>query len=203
MKLYNGIGAPNPRKVRIFIAEKGIDVPRVDLDLQAGAARTPDFLAKNALGGTPIIELDDGTVITESVAICRYLEDLHPTPPLFGSDVVSRAKVEMWNRRMEIEVMNVCGAIALHTFEFFKTRLTQIPAVAEASKARMPQVWAWLDKELSDGRPYLAGDSFSMADITGMCTTKLAEFTGTPVPDDLSHVSAWNARLRDRPSWEA
>ena len=202
MKLYNG-AAPNPRKVRIYLAEKQIELPRVDLDLQAGDARTPEFLKKNALGGTPVLELDDGSVLTESTAICRYLEELNPEPPLFGRDPLERAQVEMWNRRIEIELFTTLGNIAQNTFEFFQTRRIQVPEFAEAEKKMALRKLEWLDGEFADGRPWAAGDRFTMADITGMCAAMLSGFVGVEVPDALKHVRGWFERLQGRPSWDA
>lgn len=132
MKLYCGIG-PNSYRVRIFLTEKGIEVPRVEIDLLKGEHKSPEFLKINSLGYVPALELDDGTIITESVAICRFFEETHPRPPLFGTDPVSRAKVEMWNRRAELEVFATVGDYALHTQEFFKDRLPQHPASAKRS----------------------------------------------------------------------
>ncbi len=202
MKLYDA-KAPNPRRVRIFIAEKGMDVPRDTLDLDSGQARTPGFLAKNSLGQVPVLELDDGTVITESVAICRYLDSLQPDPPLFGGTPKGEAQVEMWNRRMELEILNTIANVAQHSFPFFKDRVTQVPAFAAAQMALIPAKWAWLDSEMADGRPFIAGDSFSAADITGMVATKLSELLGSPIPDSLAHVARWDAEVRARPSWNA
>ena len=202
MKLYNA-PAPNPRKVRIFLAEKGIEIPRVDLDLQAGEGRTPEFLAKNSLGHTPVLELDDGTILTESVAICRYLEELHPDPPLFGSTPLERAQVAMWNRRIEIELMNTLGNIAQNTFEFFATRRIQVPAFAEAEREMAVRKLEWLDAEFADGRPFATGDRFTMADITGMCAAMLVGFVEVAVSPELKHVNGWFDRLRARPSWDA
>lgn len=202
MKLYNA-GAPNPRKVRIFLAEKGIEVPRVDLDLQAGESRTPEFLAKNALGGTPLLELDDGTILTESTAICRYLEALHPEPALFGRDPLERAKVEMWDRRIELELFNTFGNIAQHSFEFFKTRRIQVPAFAEAERQGAIKKLEWLESEFADGRPFATGEHFTFADVTAMCAAMLAGFVGVEVPDSLKHVRGWFERLQGRASWDA
>ena len=202
MKLYNS-SAPSPRRVRIFIAEKGCEIPREDLDIQKDESRTPEFLAKNSLGQVPALELDDGEVITESVAICRYLEDVYPDPPLFGVDPVDRAKVEMWNRRMEIEIMTTLGQIAQHTFPFFATRITQIPAVADANREAAAKKLAWLDGELADGRPFVAGERFSVADITGMAASMLAGFVEVEIPSSLSNLRRWDESVRSRPSWDA
>ena len=202
MKLYVAPG-PNSYRVRIFMAEKGIELPLVELDYAKREHKAPEFLKLNSLGQVPVLEFDDGTVITESVAICRYLESLHPTPALFGSDAVNKGKIEMWNRRMEQEVFATIGNVVLHSDEFFKDRHVQIPAFAEAQRKAIPQKWAWLDREMSDGRAYLAGDEFSMADINGMVTLWLSEVFSFEVPPKLANVARWNERLRQRPSWGA
>lgn len=202
MKLYCGIG-PNSYRVRIFLTEKGIEVPRVEIDLLKGEHKSPEFLKINSLGYVPALELDDGTIITESVAICRFFEETHPRPPLFGTDPVSRAKVEMWNRRAELEVFATVGDYALHTQEFFKDRLPQHPAFGEAQREHAPKKWAWLDRELADGRPFLAGEAYSIADITGSVAAWLGEMFGIERPDSLKNVNAWLERVRSRPSWNA
>lgn len=202
MKLYVAPG-PNSYRVRIFMAEKGIELPLVHIDFAKREHKSKEFLKLNSLGQVPVLELDDGTVVTESTAICRLLEDLHPTPPLFGSDAKSKGLIEMWNRRIEQEVFGTIGNVVLHTNEFFKERVAQIPAFAEAQKRAIPGKWAWLDREMSDGRLYLAGDEFSMADISGMVTLWLSEVFSFAIPAELQHVGAWNERLRRRPSWNA
>jgi glutathione S-transferase len=202
MTLYVAPG-PNSYRTRIFMAEKGIELPMVQLDFGKREHKSPEFLKLNSLGQVPVLVLDDGSVITESIAICRYLEALHPSPALFGSDAAAKGKVEMWNRRMENEVFGTIGNVVLHTNEFFKERLTQVPAFAEAQKRAIPEKWAWLDREISDGRPYLAGDEFSTADITGMITLWISEVFSFDVPSDLAYVQRWNERLRQRQSWNA
>lgn len=202
IKLHQGDG-PNSYRVRIFLAEKGLEVPLVRIDFGEMEHRAPEFLKLNSLGQIPVLELDDGTVITESVAICRYFEALHPTPPLFGANAVEQGKVEMWNRRVEIEIFGTIGNVALHTAELFKHRLTQFPAFAETQRALVPRKWEWLDREMADGRPFIAGDKFSVADITGMTVSWLGEFFGMPIPNGLPNVGRWNERVRARPSWNA
>jgi glutathione S-transferase len=202
MKLYSA-SAPNPRRVRIFLAEKGLDVPRVDLDLQAGENRTSEFRRLNSLSQTPVLELDDGSVITESMAICRYIEELHPDPSLFGTGPRDRARIEMWNWRMTHEVFGPIGNVAQHSLPFFATRRVQILAFAEAERQAVPAKWAWLDGELADGRLFIAADSFSVADITGMAALLLGEFLKIEIPATLRNVRRWDERVRDRPSWSA
>jgi glutathione S-transferase len=202
MKLYVAPG-PNSYRVRIFMAEKGIELPLVELDYAKREHKSPEFLKLNSLGQVPVLELDDGTVITESVAICRYLDALHPTPALFGSDALGKGKIEMWNRRMEQEVFATIGNVVMHTNEFFKERVVQVPAFAEAQKCAIPGKWAWLDREMRDGRAYLAGKDFSFADISGMVTLWLSEVFRFEVPPKLTNVARWNERVRQRPSWNA
>jgi glutathione S-transferase len=202
MKFYNAT-APNPRRVRIFLAEKGIDIPRVDLDLQAGDNRTPEFRRLNSLGQVPVLELNDGGAITESMAICRYIEELHPDPSLFGTNARERAQVEMWNGRMTYEIFLRIGNVALNTLPFFATRRTQFPAFAEAERKVLPEKWAWLDTELADGRLFISGDSFSVADITGMTASWLGEFLQIEIPAGLTNVRRWDERVRGRASWSA
>lgn len=202
MKLYQGDG-PNSYRVRIFMAEKGIEVPMVRIDFAKSEHRSPQFLKLNSLGQIPVLELDDGTVITESIAICRYLENLHPEPPLFGHDPISRAKVEMWNRRMEQQIFATIGNVALHSDPFFKERHIQVPAFAEAQRGEVPGKWQWLDSELDDGRPFIAGDFFSTADIIGMVASWLGDVFGMPIPDGVENVRRWDKAMRARPSWQA
>jgi len=202
MHLYWSIG-PNSYRTRIFLAEKGIEVPRTYLDFEKGEHRAPEFLKLNSLGQVPVLVLDDDTVISESIAICRYFEEVHPSPALFGGGPVERAKVEMWNRRAEIVIFGTIGDVALHTAPLFKDRLAQFPAFAEAQRAAVPAKWEWLDRELGDGRPFLAGDRFSIADITGGVAAWLGDFFGTELPSSLPNVRRWLDRVRSRPSWNA
>jgi glutathione S-transferase len=201
-RLYQGDG-PNSYRVRIFMAEKGVTLPLARVDFAKMEHKAPEFLKLNSLGQIPVLVLDDGTVITESVAICRWLEELHPSPPLFGEGAVERAKVEMWNRRVEIEIMGTIGNVALHSDAFFKERLTQFPAFAETERKAVPRKWAWLHRELADGRPFLAGERFSIADITGAVTAWLGDAFGMERPAELANVRRWLERVQSRPSWNA
>jgi glutathione S-transferase len=202
MKLYNG-PAPNPRRVRIFLAEKGIEIPRVDLDLLAGENRTAEFRKINSLGLVPVLELDDGSVIAESLAICRYLEELHPEPSLFGTTPRDRARIEMWNGRIAGELFIRIANVAQNTLPFFAGRRVQVAAFGEAERNVVPEKWRWLDDELADGRPFIAGDRFSVADITGMAASQLGERLGIEIPAALSNVRRWDERVRARASWSA
>ena len=201
-KLHCGIG-PNSYRVRIFMAEKGIELPLVDVDLLKGEHRAPAFLKLNSLGQIPVLELADGSVITESIAICRYIEAKYPWPKLFGDSPEYCGTVEMWNRRAEIEIFGTIGSVALHSDPMFANRLTQFPAFAETQRLAVPAKWAWLDREMADGRAFIAGEQFSVADITAAVAGWLGDFFGMEIPGDLPRVRRWNERVRARPSWNA
>ena len=203
MLLYDCKPAPNPWRVRIFLAEKGIEVEKTEVDVPGGETRRPEFLAINSLGETPVLKLDDGRHLTESLAICRYFEELHPNPPLMGRDAAEAGFVEMWTRRAEFQIMEPVAQVALHTFDFFADKLEQVPAYAETQKRLFAQRTAWLNEELSDGRSFLTGETFTVADITGMAALRIADYAGIAIDDSLSHTKAWEMRLRARESWNA
>lgn len=200
MKLYNELNpAPNPRRVRIFLAEKDISIPFVHVPLRQGSHKEPEFLTKNSLGQVPVLELDDGSTLSESVAICRYLEELHPQPALFGATPWQRAQVEMWIRRIEFGLMSRIGAVWLHTHKFTAHLGTQYKDFGEASRARAIKTLRWLNDELA-GREYLANDQFSMADIVTLTTVDFGAWIGIETPAELTHLHAWHARVTARPS---
>ena len=200
MKLYT---APSPSglRVSVFLAEKGIELPTETLDIQVGETRTDEFLQKNSLGEIPVLELDDGTLLTESMAICRYLEALHPDTPLMGTDPLASAKIRMWSRRMEQQIMGPVAEVAQHTFTFFADKLEQVPAYAETQKRLQDKRWAWFDRELADGRSYVCDDAFSVADITGMAVLMICRFAEMPVPARFENVKRWEGAMLARPSW--
>jgi glutathione S-transferase len=200
MKLYNELNpAPNPRRVRIFLAEKALSIPFVHVPLRQGAHKDPGFLRKNSLGQVPVLELDDGSTLSESVAICRYLEDLHPAPPLFGATPWQRAQVEMWMRRIEFTLMSRIGAVWVHTHKFTAHLGTQYKDFGEASRARAVKTLHWLNDELA-GREFLATDQYSMADIVALTTVDFGTWIGIEMPAELGHLHAWHARVTARPS---
>ena len=200
MKLHDAL-APNAWRVQAFIKEKGIDIPRQTISVVEGDTRKPDFLAINSLGEVPVLELDDGTRITESVAICRYLESLHPTPALFGTTPLAQAQVEMWNRRMEQQIFGYCAQFGLHMIPFFADKIEQMPEYAETQRRMLAKKWAWLDTELADGRPFIAGDAMSVADITGATALIICGFMDLEVPANAANVQRWADAMRERPSW--
>ena len=202
MILYDSTHAPNPRRVRIFLAEKGIEVPMRQVDLARRESRTEAFLAKNPLGAVPVLELDDGTCIAESVAICRYFEETQPAPPLFGTGARERALVEMWERRMESELFrNVAGTFQ-NTHEFFKGRIEQIPALGERCRRVARERLAWVDRELA-GRPFVAGDRYTIADITALCAVDFGRVVDIRIAPEHKHLARRHEAVSARPSARA
>ena len=202
MKLYESAQAPNPRRVRIFLAEKGIEVPIVPVDIGKAENRQPEFLARNPMGGVPVLELDDGTCIAESVAICRYFEEVQPDPPLLGIDARDRAIVEMWNRRMEFEVAMAAMQSFRNTHDFFKGRIPQVPEYGEVCKAAAIKRLEWLDQELA-GREFIAGDRYTIADITAVVGIDFGRVTGIRILPEQKHLQRWHAQVSARPSAKA
>jgi glutathione S-transferase len=199
MKLYDGGRAPNPRRVRVYLAEKGIDVALEPVDIGALAQRSPEFTAMNPLQRTPVLVLDDGSVITESIAICRYFEELFPDPPLFGSGALERARVEMWQRRVELGLLNAVAAVFRHLHPAMaEMEKPQIPEWGEANKAKVVDFLAFLDGHLAE-HDYLAGP-FSVADITGLVALDFMKPAKLVIPEDFHHVRRWHAALKQRPS---
>ena len=202
MKIYNSPVAPNPRRVRVFLAEKGVQVPYEDVDIGKAVNRQPEFLKKNPLAGVPVLELDDGTCIAESVAICRYFEGLHPEPPLMGVDAKDRAIVEMWNRRMELAILMPIADAFRQRHEFFKGRIRQCAEYAELQKANAEDNLKWLDRELASRR-YIAGDRFSIADITAMIAIDFGRVSKIAIQPDQQNLARWHAEVAARPSAKA
>jgi glutathione S-transferase len=200
MKLYDTKLAPNPRRVRVFLAEKGISVPTVEVDLGKLDHKAPDFAAKNPLQRTPALELDDGTVITESIAICRYFEELHPEPALFGTGALERAMVEMWQRRLEFDLFGTVSATFRHLHPAMKEmEVPQVPSWGEANKPRALAFLRFLDGHLA-ARPFVCGDHFTVADITGLISLDFMRPARLSVPEDCAHVRRWHEELSSRPS---
>ncbi len=193
--------APSPRRVRMFLAEKGLDVPYERLAIHE-ENRTPEFREKNPVSTLPVLELDDGTCIAESMAICRYFEETNPEPPLMGVDAQDKAVVEMWQRRMEIEVFSNITQVFRNTHDFFKGRITQVPAYGEACRAAVSKRLAWLDQELAD-RPFIAGERFSIADITALCGIDFGRVVKLGIQPDQKHLARWYEAVSSRPSAKA
>lgn len=202
MKLYDSTTAPNPRRVRIFLAEKGIALPTVQVDIGTRANLDPDFCAKNPFAQVPVLELDDGTCISESVAICRYFEEIQPEPPLFGAGIREKTLVEMWNRRVELELTNRVFLCFQNTSDFFKGRLTQVPEFGALSKQRAEQTLGLLDSVLASQR-FIAGDRFSIADITALVGVDFGRVIKLRPTPEQKNVLRWHAEVSARTSARA
>ncbi len=192
--------APNPRRVRIFVAEKGIDLPETRVRMQAREHKSDEHKARNSLGQLPTLVLDDGTAISESVAICRYLESLYPEPALFGRTAVEQALVEMWIRRIEFQLMTPVGMFWRHAHPLTAALLTQFNEFGESNRELYARSCSWLNKELEAGGPFLAGEAYSMADICALTTIDFATFTGLEIPETAGALRDWHARVSARPS---
>jgi glutathione S-transferase len=188
--------------VRIFLAEKGITVPTEQVDLGTLAHKTDAFRKMNPLMRVPVLELDDGTVLCESMAICRYFEETQPEPPLFGRDAKEKALVEMWSRRMELNVYNTVAAAFRHTNPAMAEREQQVADWGQLNLARAPEMLAFIDESLA-GKQYLAGDYFSVADITALVTVDFARIIKVRIGDEQKNLARWHASVSSRPSAKA
>jgi glutathione S-transferase len=202
MKLYDENNpAPNPRKVRIFLAEKGIDIPRERVPMMKREHKSAAHMARNSLGQLPVLALDDGSHLSESIAICRYLEALHPEPALFGRGAREQAFVEMWMRRAEFRLWTPMGQVWINDDP--RTAIVnpnQFPEYGARNRKIVAGAMKWLDGEMADGRRWLAGDTYSMADIVLLCGIDFAKFVNMEMPQDAAHLRAWHARVSARPS---
>lgn len=200
MKLYNHPQAPNPRRVRIFAAEKGVVLALEDVDILAGKSRTPEFLAKNPSGGVPVLELDDGSCLSESVAICKYLEGLYPEPNLLGRDLREQVEIERWNRRMELELFAAIARTVQNTSPIFQGRFKQFPDYGETQRAAAYQRLERMDRELN-GQQFVAGDRFTIADITALVAIDTGRaLAGIKIAPELTHLTRWHRSVSGRPS---
>lgn len=203
MKLYGEDNpAPNPRRVRIFLAEKGITLEHERVPLRERAHKAESFLEKNSLGQVPVLELDDGSFLSESVSICRYLEGLHPEPPLFGTTPKAQATIDMWIRRVELQLMMPIAQVWRHAHPLTAALLKQYTDFGESNRAVAERAYRWLDGELAD-RTFIAGDAYSMADIVALTTVDFGRFIGVPPPEDCTALLSWLARVTQRPSASA
>jgi glutathione S-transferase len=203
MKLYDGGRAPNPRRVRVFLAEKGITVPTEQVDLGALQQKSTAYSAVNPLQRVPALVLDDGTVIAESIAICRYFEVLQPEPVLFGREAKEVATIEMWQRRVELHLLAPVSHIFRNSHPAMKEmEVPQVPAWADANRPRVLEFLGLLDAELR-GRRYVAGDRYTVADITGLVAIDFMKPAKLAVPDALSNVRRWHEDVSARPSAKA
>ncbi len=199
MKLYNFSLAPNPKKVRVYLAEKGLRVPIEEVDAINGANRTPPFLAKNPLGGLPVLELDDGTCLPESLAIIEYLEELHPDPPMIGRSAFERARVRATERICELGILSNVAAVFQNTSPFFASRVKQSADAADNGRARLAINLTVLDG-LIGAHPFVCGAHPTIADCTLFAALEFAAFAGLPIDAQFGNVTRWHAAFKERPS---
>lgn len=203
MKLFGARNpAPNPRRVRIFLAEKALELPYENVSIPKRAHKSPEFRAKNSLGQLPVLELEDETTLCESVSICRYLEEIHPTPALFGETPLERAQIDMWIRRVEFVLMQPITAVWVHTHPLTAGLGQQFKDFGESRREVAAKTMNWFDRELT-GHDYIAGSRFSMADIAMLTSIDFANFIGLEVPPQCERLRSWHARVSERPSAKA
>jgi glutathione S-transferase len=203
MKLYDSTRAPNPRRVRWFLAEKGAeDIEIVQVDVFKGEHKTPEYLARVGLANVPALELDDGTTITESVAICRYLESVYPEPNMFGRNAREIAEIEMWARRTELLVANPLMMAVRHTHPALAALDTQVPAIAEANAASATRALKLLDRRLGES-PFIAAERVTIADILAFTAMDFARMIKFAPPAELTNVARWADEMRARPAASA
>lgn len=200
MLLYNSPVAPNARRVRIFLAEKGISPPMKDLDLLTLEQKGDAYSRLNPMQAVPTLVLDDGSTLAESVAICRYFERLQPEPPLFGVGALGEAIVEMWQRRVEFNLFQTVGLAFRHSHpRMAQMEVPQITQLAEVQRERALKFLRFLDGELA-GRQYVAGDAYTIADITALVAVDFTKFARIEVPAELTHLARWRDEVAARPS---
>lgn len=203
MKILDDKRAPNPRRVRVYLAEKGIEVPFEHVEIMTGAAKTAEFTALNPIQRVPVLILDDGTAIAETMAICRYFEALHPEPSLFGRTPLEIAQAEMWNRRAELNFSLPVAQVFRHLHPAMaELEKPQVPAWAEANKPRVASIIRIFDEALGKTQ-FLAGDHYSVADITAMIATDFMKPARLTIPEDAVNFKRWYAEVCARPSHNA
>lgn len=203
MRIIEDSRGPNPRRVRIFLAEKGVSVPFEQIDIMQGQHKSPEFVKLNPRAAVPVLVLDDGTVIAESVAICRYFERLYPEPPLMGEGPLGEARVEMWNRRVELGLFYAVVQFVRHGVPAMAAlENPQLPEWAGLNRPRMFAELAYLDRELQN-RPFIAGDSFTIADITAMVAIDFMRVGRLSPPAELESLARWRREVSSRPSAKA
>ncbi|MEO8700354.1 MAG: glutathione S-transferase family protein [Kofleriaceae bacterium] len=203
MLLYHDPRAPNPRRVRVFLAEKGVAYDTIEVLIATSAHQTPEFTKKNPIQLLPVLELADGKVLRESMAICRYIEELHPEPNLFGVDAWERAQIEQWNRHAELEVFYPVSQIFRNSHAFWVGRIKQSAEFATIMREHVASRLDWLEGELAN-RQYIAGDRFTVADITALCALDFAKVSDIRIKSDTHpNLAAWHARVAGRPSAKA
>jgi glutathione S-transferase len=200
VKFYNSI-SPNPRVVRMFMAEKGLKIPTQEVDLMAGDNRKPDHLARNPHGQMPALELDDGSFISEILAICEYLEDTNPSPALIGTNPKEKAEARMWTRRVDLNIVEPLtnGFRFSQGLRLFQNRIVCVPEAADGLKKIAQDRLTWLDGQMA-GKEFLCGNRFTLADILLFCFLDFGASVGQPLNPENKNVTAWFERIKARPS---
>ena len=199
VRLYDQRRAPNPRRVNIFLAEKGVEIERIDIDLIAGEHKQPDYLAKIGVPQVPALELDDGTILTESVAICRYFEALQPEPNMMGRDAMEQVIIEKWQRLVEFRLFATVAGCFRHTNPHLAVLEDQCPDWGEVNRGRLDGRLGEIDRRLK-GRDWIAADRLTIADITALVAVDLLRVIKHPIPESHTNLLAWLERMRARPS---
>lgn len=203
MRLIETAPAPNPRRVRIFLAEKGIEIPTDQVDLGALEHKNPDFVSYNPMQRVPVLVLDDGSTLSETVAICRYFEETQPEPALMGVDARDKANVEMWQRRVELEFLYPVMHLFRHTHPHMaKLEVPQVAEWGESNRPRILKMLEFLDGELAD-RKFIAGDKYTIADITALVAIDFMKPAKVERPESLANLARWYDEVSSRPSAKA
>jgi glutathione S-transferase len=202
VRLFDQPRAPNPRRVNIFLAEKGIEIPRVDINLIGGEHKQAAYLDRTGVPQVPALELDDGTVLVESVAICRYLEALQPEPNLMGRDAMEQVTIEMWQRLVEFRLFATVAACFRHTNPHLAVLEDQCADWGEVNRGRLHARLGELDRRL-DGRDWIAADRPTIADITALVAVDFLRVIKYVLPEEYANLRAWHARMQARPSAKA
>jgi glutathione S-transferase len=203
MLLYHDLRAPNPRRVRVFLAEKGVAYDTIEVSIAGKANLTEDFKRKNPLSLLPVLELDDGRILRESMAISRYLEELHPETNLMGTNAWERAQIEMWNRHAELELLWPIAQVFRNSHAFWQGRIKQSAEFADIMREHVAERFGFFDQSLAT-RDYIAGDRFTVADITAMCAIDFGKVSNIRLdPAATPNLVAWHARVSARPSAKA
>ncbi len=202
MKIYDTHTAPTPRRTRIFLAEKSIPMEYVQLDLQKGENMSPEMRVKNPIGKVPVLELDDGTCIAESVAICRYFEELYPEPALMGSTPLEKAQIEMWQRQVEMSLFMQVGMCFQHTTGYFKDRMTPIADYGKVAGGIASKYLSVLDRQLAESE-FIAGENYSIADITALCAIDFARVVKIKMTEEQTNLQRWYEAVSSRSSAKA
>jgi len=202
MKVYDFIGAPNPKRLRVYLAEKGITVPMEQMNIVTGENRKPEFLKKNPLGGLPVLELDDGSHLTESLAIMEYFEELHPNPPMIGTTSLERARVRALERIAELGVLSRVATIFQNTHPFMAGRIKQSADAADNARTQLAATLKVLDAKVG-AQPFVAGSCPTIADCTLFAALEFAEFAQVAIDPECRNVVRWHAAFKQRPSAQA